>query len=234
MAQLEGDLAPMRVLVVEDNPKMASAIQRGLRERGFSVDVVGTGFDGEERMAEGKHDLMVLDLMLPDRDGIEICRNLRRRRISAPILILTALGGTGDKVGGLDAGADDYLVKPFEFDELVARVRALLRRGEPSEGRILRYADLELDLDARAATRGETRVNLSNREFALLECLMRQPDRVVPRMAIGERVWNTTFEASSNVIEVYVSALRRKIDRDRQHRLIHTVKGVGYRLGGQE
>ncbi len=225
----------MRVLVVEDNPKMAGAIQRGLRERGFAADVAETGFDGEERMASGDYDLLVLDLMLPDRDGVEVCRNLRRRRIGAPILILTALGSVDDKVAGLDAGADDYLVKPFEFDELVARVRALLRRGDASEGRVLRYDDLELDLDSRVATRGakgaETRCALSNREFALLEYLMRNPDRVLTRTAIGQRVWSDAFESASNVIEVYISALRRKIDHDRERRLIHTIKGTGYRLG---
>jgi len=223
----------MRILVVEDNPKLAGAIQRGLREHGFAADVAQTGFEGQERMLTGDYDLMLLDLMLPDRDGIEVCRNLRRLEVAAPILVLTALGAVDDKVAGLDAGADDYVVKPFEFEELIARIRALLRRGEPSEARMLRYGDLELDLDRRVATRGELSAELSNREFALLQYLMRNPDRPISRTQIAQRVWNAGLDAGSNVIEVYISALRRKIDPDRGDRLIHTVKGVGYRLGGK-
>jgi DNA-binding response OmpR family regulator len=158
----------MRVLVIEDNPKMSIAIQKGLREQGFAADVTGTGFEGEDLACTNVYDLIVLDLMLPDRDGIEVCRNMRRRGVKSKILMLTALSSTDDKVTGLNAGADDYLAKPFEFEELIARLRALLRR-DAAETRYLRCDDLELDLYSRAAKRGEGSVDLSNKEFALLE-----------------------------------------------------------------
>ncbi len=221
----------MRVLVIEDNPKMAAGIQRGLREHGYAADACHTGFDGEELAAGGDYDLVVLDLMLPDRDGVEVCRNLRRREIATPVLMLTALSSTDDKVAGLDAGADDYLTKPFEFDELLARVRALLRRGDASEGRMLRCDDLELDLYTRRITRGETEHDLSNKEYALLEYFMRNQDRVLSRAQIGEKVWDMNFDPGSNVIDVYVSSLRKKVDRFHERQLIHTVKGAGYRFG---
>jgi DNA-binding response OmpR family regulator len=221
----------MRILVVEDNPKMAAAIQKGLSEQGWTVDAVHTGFEGEEKAAEGAYDVLVLDLMLPDRDGIEVCRNLRRRGIRTPMLILTALSGTSQKVTGLDAGADDYLAKPFEFEELVARVRALLRRGQATESRTLRYEDLELDLAKRSASRAGIKIKLSPKEFSLLEFLMRNPNRVLPRMTIVEKVWDMNYEPSSNVIDVYISALRKKIDRDHERALIHTVVASGYRFG---
>ncbi len=221
----------MRILVIEDNPKMAAGIQRGLRENGYAVDVSHTGFEGEDLAASGEYDAVVLDLMLPDRDGVEVCRNLRRRELASPILMLTALSGTHDKVSGLDAGADDYLTKPFEFEELLARLRALLRRGEATEGRTLKCEDLVLDLYSRVATRSETEVELSNKEFALLEYLMRNPNRVLSRIQIGEKVWDMNFEPGSNVIDVYVSSLRKKVDRGFERELIHTIKGAGYRFG---
>jgi DNA-binding response OmpR family regulator len=220
----------MRVLVIEDNPKMSVAIQKGLREQGFAADVTGTGFEGEDLACTNVYDLIVLDLMLPDRDGIEVCRNMRRRGVKSKILMLTALSSTDDKVTGLNAGADDYLAKPFEFEELIARLRALLRR-DAAETRYLRCDDLELDLYSRAAKRGEGTVELSNKEFALLEYLMRNPNRVLSRTQIGEKVWDLSFEPTSNVVDVYVSALRRKIDRGYPRELIHTVKGAGYRFG---
>jgi DNA-binding response OmpR family regulator len=221
----------MRVLVIEDNPKMAAAIQKGLREHGFAVDVSNTGFEGEELAATGSHDVVLLDLMLPDRDGVDVCRNLRRRGVDVKIIMLTALGHTQDKIQGLDAGADDYLVKPFEFEELLARIRALLRRGDASESRHLRCDDLELDLYTRVANRAQRSIELSNKEFALLEYFMRNPNRVLSRTQIGEKVWDMAFEPSSNVVDVYVSSLRKKIDRGFERGLIHTVKGVGYRFG---
>jgi DNA-binding response OmpR family regulator len=221
----------MRVLIIEDNPKMAGAIQRGLRENGYAADVCHQGFEGEDLAAGGEYDIIVLDLMLPDRDGVEVCRNLRRRCIATPILMLTALSGTDDKVAGLDAGADDYLTKPFEFEELLARVRALLRRGEASEGRLLECDDLKLDLYTRRANRGDEAVELSNKEFALLEYLMRNPNRVLSRTQIAEKVWDMNFEPGSNVIDVYISGLRKKVDRGFGKELIHTVKGAGYRFG---
>lgn len=221
----------MKVLIVEDNPKMATAIAKGLRDNGFAADVSHTGFDGEELAAGSGYDAIVLDLMLPDRDGVEVCRNLRRRCVKTPIIMLTALSSTDDKVSGLDAGADDYLVKPFEFEELLARLRALLRRGEATEGRTLKCDDLELDLYTRTATRREERYELSNKEFALLEYLMRNPNRVLSRTQIGEKVWDMNFEPSSNVIDVYISALRKKIDKGEVQPLIHTIKNAGYRFG---
>ena len=221
----------MRVLVIEDNPKMAAAIQKGLREHGFAVDVSNTGFEGEELAATGSHDVILLDLMLPDRDGVDVCRNLRRRGIDVKIIMLTALSATQDKIQGLDAGADDYLAKPFEFEELLARIRALLRRGDASESRHLRCDDLELDLYTRVAKRADRSIDLSNKEFALLEYFMRNPNRVLSRTQIGEKVWDMAFEPSSNVVDVYVSSLRKKIDRGFDRGLIHTIKGVGYRFG---
>ncbi|MFI4897454.1 MAG: response regulator transcription factor [Phycisphaerales bacterium JB059] len=221
----------MRILIIEDNPKMASSLQRGLREHGYAADVCHTGFEGEELAAVEPFDLVLLDLMLPDRDGVEVCRNLRRRCVDTPVLMLTALSGTENKVDGLDAGADDYLTKPFEFDELLARIRALLRRGEASEGRVLECDDLTLDLYTRVVKRGDEEHDLSNKEFALLEYLMRNQNRVLSRAQIGEGVWDMNFEIGSNVIDVYISQLRTKIDRMHERPLIHTIKGAGYRFG---
>lgn len=221
----------MRVLVVEDNPKISAAVQRGLKDHGFAVDVAGTGFEGEELAAGTAYDVIVLDLMLPDRDGMDVCRNLRRRSVKSRILMLTALSTIDDKVEGLNAGADDYLTKPFEFDELLARVRALLRRGETGETRFLKCDDLELDLYTRRAKRGELEWMLSNKEFALLEYLMRNQDRVLSRTQIGEKVWDMNFEPGSNVIDVYISSLRKKVDSEALRPLIHTVRNAGYRFG---
>lgn len=221
----------MRVLIIEDNPKMASAIQKGLQSHGYAADVSHSGFEGEELAAGDEYDLVVLDLMLPDRDGVDICRNLRRRSVATPVLMLTALSGTNDKVAGLDAGADDYLTKPFEFEELLARIRAMFRRGEASEGRSIECDDLTLDLYTRTAKRGENEFELSNKEFGLLEYLMRNPNRVLSRTQITEKVWDMNYESGSNVIDVYISSLRKKIDRGYERELIHTIKGAGYRFG---
>lgn len=224
----------MRVLIVEDNPKMALAIQTGLKENGFAADVCHTGYEGEDLAAIEPYDVIVLDLMLPDRDGMEVCSNLRRRKISTPIIMLTALSSTDDKVTGLNAGADDYITKPFEFEELLARIRAMLRRGEATESRTLRCDDLVLDLYTRRATRGEQTFELSNKEYGLLEYLMRNQNRVLSRTQIGEKVWDMNFEPSSNVIDVYISSLRKKVDRGFDRELIHTIKGAGYRFGIME
>lgn len=223
--------ASVRILIIEDNPKMATALQKGLQESGYAADVSHTGFEGEDLAAVEPYDLILLDLMLPDRDGVEVCRNLRRRCVDTPIVMLTALSSTDDKIEGLDAGADDYITKPFEFEELLARIRAMLRRGEASEGRILTCDTLELDLYTRVAKRGEASIELSNREFALLEYLMRNPNRVLSRTQLGEKVWDMNFEPTSNVIDVYISALRKKVDRGHDRELIHTVKGADYRFG---
>lgn len=224
----------MKILIIEDTPKMASAMQAGLQSHGFIADVSHTGIEGEEMAMTEPYDAIILDLMLPDRDGVEVCRNLRRRGQNVPVLMLTALSATEEKVEGFDAGADDYLTKPFDFDELLARVRALLRRGNATEGRTLRCEDLELDLYTREAVRGDTLVALSNKEFALLEYLMRNPNRVLSRIQIGEKVWDMNFEPTSNVIDVYISSLRKKIDRGFDKQLIHTITGAGYRFGVME
>jgi DNA-binding response OmpR family regulator len=221
----------MRILVIEDNPDLANAIARGLREQGYSVDVVMRGFEGEELAAVEPYDLVVLDVMLPDRDGVDVCRNLRRRKVASYILMLTALSATEDKIAGLDAGADDYLTKPFDFEELVARIRALLRRGTASEATRLEHAGLEIDLLRRSVRRDGQPIKLSGKEYALLEFLMRNPDRVLDRMTIAQKVWDISYEPSSNVIDVYISALRKKVDRDYETPLIHTVVGMGYRFG---
>jgi DNA-binding response OmpR family regulator len=221
----------MRVLVVEDNPKMAEAIRKGLTQHNYAVDVFDRGFEAEEAAAEGRYDVIVLDLMLPDRDGVDVCRNLRRRGVPTPILILTALGDTESKVAGLDAGSDDYLTKPFEFDELVARIRTLMRRGQAVESRILKYDDLEFDLNQRRITRAGQPIRLSGKETALLECFMRNPERVLARQMLVEKIWDTSYQPASNAIDVHVSSLRKKIDRDFDGTLIHTVVGAGYRFG---
>lgn len=224
----------MRILVVEDNPKMAVAIRRGLTERGYAVDVCAHGYEAEETAADTSYDAIVLDVMLPDRDGIDVCKNLRRRRVATPILMLTALGSTEDKVRGLDSGADDYLTKPFEFEELLARVRALVRRGSAAEAGVLSYLDLELDLRTRRARRAGTAIRLSAKEFSLLELFLRNPGRVLTRTEIAENVWDQVYEPASNVIEVHIASLRKKIDKHYDPPLIHTVIGMGYRMGEVE
>lgn len=221
----------MRVLVIEDNPKMAAAITHGLCEQGMAADTCATGFEGEDLAASNPYDAIILDLMLPDRDGMEVCKNLRRRKVATPVLMLTALAATRDKVGGLDAGADDYMSKPFEFDELIARLRAMTRRGQAGEGRNLKFHDLELDVDRRVVVRQNQRIRLSNKEFSLLYHFLQHPERVLSRTQIIEKVWDMNYEPESNVVDVYVSALRKKIDRDFSVPLLHTVIGGGYRLG---
>lgn len=220
----------MRLLVIEDNPKMAALIQKGLTEQGYAVDVAHSGHEGEFMATGEVYDAVILDLMLPDQDGLIVCRNLRRRGVHTPILMLTALSTTQDKVTGLDAGADDYLTKPFEFDELVARIRALLRRGQAREASTLKFEDIEMDLLKRTVTRAGQKIKLTAKEFALLEYFLRNPNRVLSRTAIGEHVWDMNFEPESNVIDVYVSMLRRRIDKGYNRQLIHTMIGTGYML----
>lgn len=225
--------APLRFLVVEDNPRLARQLQAGLEEHQFQVDVTHSGRDGEQMAVANAYDGIILDLMLPDYDGFQLCRNLRRRDISTPILMLTVLSSTADKVAGLEAGADDYLTKPFELDELVARLKALLRRTQTIENPKLRYEDIEMDLVGHKVFRGPQPIPLTSKEFALLEYFMRNPNRVLTRSMIGERVWDMLFEEESNVIEVYVSRLRSKIDKGFDRKLIHTVIGTGYILSAE-
>lgn len=221
----------MRLLIIEDNPKMAAALRRGLTDNGYVVDVTHQGSDGEQMAASTAYDAVVLDLMLPDCDGIEVCRSLRARGIGVPVLMLTALGTTEDKVTGLDCGADDYLTKPFEFAELLARLRVITRRADPKSSRTIRYADIELDLYSHEAVREGHKVTLSNKEFALLEFFIRNPGQDLTRATLYEKVWGMAFEPETNVIDVYISALRRKLEREGLPQLVHTLKGLGYRFG---
>jgi DNA-binding response OmpR family regulator len=219
----------MRVLVVEDDRKVAAFIQRGLEEEGYAVDVVHDGSEAGEQALCIDYDAAVLDLMLPGRSGFQVLRDLRTRKAALPVLILTAKDSLDERVAGLDAGADDYMVKPFALAEVAARLRVLLRRGQPRELR-LRVADLEIDVIRRIVTRADVRVDLRPKEYALLEFLMRNSDRPVTRSLIIEHVWNIHFDSISNVVEVHINSLRNKIDRSVAVPLIHTVRGVGYML----
>ncbi|RZS91754.1 two-component system OmpR family response regulator [Motilibacter rhizosphaerae] len=222
----------MRVLVVEDEARMALALQRGLRAEGFAVDVAGDGLDGLHAAREGGYDAVVLDVMLPRLSGYRVCQALRAEGNWVPVLMLSAKDGEYDQADGLDIGADDYLTKPFSFVVLVARLRALLRRGAPERPAELRAGDLVLDPSRRIVTRGETEVALTPREFALLEYLLREKDSVVSKSEILAHVWDTYYEGDPNVVEVYIGYLRKKIDAPFGRRTIETVRGVGYRLHG--
>lgn len=222
----------MRVLVVEDERKLANVLSQALQAEHYEVVVAATGEDGFYRTNAELFDLVVLDLMLPGRSGLEILKTLRQRRIETPVLILTARDGVDDRVLGLDLGADDYLVKPFALPELLARIRALLRRGRPSDAFRLKAADLELDVVARRVVRGERLVELTSREFELLEYLLRHQGHLVSREMLARDVWKEPQRATplDNVIDVQMTRLRRKVDLDGAARLIHTVRGVGFVL----
>jgi two-component system OmpR family response regulator len=223
----------MRVLVVEDDPKMAGLLRRGLTEEGYAVDLAGTGVDAIWAATENPYDAIVLDVMLPDIDGFEVCRRIRAESRWAPVLILTARDAVRDRVGGLDAGADDYLTKPFSFSELLARLRAIMRRSPPERPSVLRAGDLILDPAARTVRRGETLVELTPKEFAVLECLMRQAGDVLTRTELIEHVWDFGYDGDSNVVDVYIGYLRQKVDRPFGCATIETVRGAGYRLRGE-
>ena len=221
----------MRLLVIEDQRKMASFIKKGLTETGYSVDLAESGSAGESLASENDYDLIILDVMLPDQNGLDTARHLRQEGYEGPILMLTALSSTKDKVNGLDAGADDYLTKPFAFDELGARVRALLRRqSSSSQSSKLSFADVEMDLVSRKVLRAGTELTLTPKEFALLEYFLRNPNRPLSRTTISEHVWDVHFDSDSNVVDVYVNMLRKKVDAPFGNKLIHTVVGVGYVL----
>ncbi len=220
----------MRILVVEDEEKVASFIRRGLEEERYAVDVALDGEEGLELALASPYDLVILDLMLPKLDGLKVLQKLRAEPVAVPVLVLTARDNVGDKVRGLDLGADDYLTKPFAFAELLARVRALLRRGKPQTPPVLRVADLCLDPSARRVTRGDQAIELTAKEYALLEYLLRHAGQVLTRTMISEHVWDQSFDSYTNVIDVYVNYLRKKIDQGFEPKLIHTVRGVGYVL----
>lgn len=218
----------MRILVVEDDVKVAEFVRRGLAEEGYAVDVLHDGSDAGEQATVFDYDAVVLDMMLPRQSGFQVLREIRSRKASLPVVILTARDSVQDRIAGLDAGADDYMAKPFALAELSARLRALLRRGAPRVTS-LRVGDLEIDTIRRVVTRGGTSIDLKPKEYALLEFLVKHADRPVTRSLIIEHVWDIHFDSVSNVVEVYINALRNKIDRG-QPPLIHTIRGVGYML----
>ena len=219
----------MRILVVDDDPEIVSFVRRGLAYEGYKVDTAADGSEALAKAREKEPDLVILDIMMPGIDGIEVSKRLRQGG-DVPILMLTAKGTVADKVVGLESGADDYLVKPFAFDELLARVRALLRRHQPREEETLRFSDLSLNTATREVRRGNDPIELTAQEFDLLELFMRHPRQVLKRDLIYERVWGYDFEGESNVIEVYIRYLRSKLEVRDKPRLIHTVRGVGYVL----
>jgi two-component system, OmpR family, response regulator len=220
----------MRVLVVEDDPRMAELLRRGLQEEGYAVDLASNGEEGVWLGTENEYDAVVLDVMLPDGDGFEVCRRLRQAGRWAPVVMLTARDAVQDRVVGLDAGADDYLTKPFSFQELFARVRALVRRGVGERPAVLEVGDLALDPATRRVHRGNEELSLTAKEAALLEYLLRHPGEVLTRAQIIEHVWDFAYDGGSNVVDVYVRYLREKVDRPFGRRSIETVRGAGYRL----
>jgi two-component system response regulator MprA len=220
----------MRVLVVDDEPAVRSALQRALRLEGYDVELAANGSEALLRAGSAAPDVVVLDVLMPELDGLEVARRLRATGSRTPILMLTARDGVADRVDGLDSGADDYLVKPFALEELLARLRALLRRAGAEANGVLRYAGVELDTGTREVRRGERQIELTRTEFLLLELFLRNPRQVLTRSVIFERVWGYDFGPSSNSLEVYVGYLRRKLEADGEPRLIQTVRGVGYAL----
>ena len=220
----------MKILIVEDEPKTGDYLRQGLAEAGFVVDLARDGLDGLHLALDGTYDLVVLDVMLPSLDGWGVLQTVRRQGQEMPVLFLTARDQVEDRVRGLELGADDYLVKPFAFSELLARVRTLLRRGKTKEPEVLRAADLELDLMRRRVLRAGVRIDLTAKEFALLELLLRRQGEVLPRSLIASQVWDMNFDSDTNVIEVAVRRLRAKVDEPFEPRLIRTVRGMGYVL----
>jgi len=220
----------MKILVVEDEKKVSSFIKRGLEEEKYEVDTAYDGDEGLKLAIAGQYDALILDWMLPKQDGLSVLRELRANKRTTPVLMLTAKDTVEDIVAGLDSGSDDYLTKPFAFAELLARVRALLRRSEMDRGAELRFADLRIDPVTHKVWRGEKEIDLTAKEYALLEYFMRNPNQVLTRTMIADHVWDYTFDSFTNIIDVYVNYLRKKIDRDADKKLIHTVRGVGYIL----
>ena len=219
-----------KILVVEDEEQIASFLRRGLTYEGYEVETVPDGTSALAKARDARPDLVVLDLMLPGMDGLEVCRRLRTAHSSLPILILTARDSVSDRVQGLDAGSDDYMVKPFALAELLARVRALLRRAGPGEPEVLHFADLRLDTGTRQVHRADAQIELTSKEFDLLELFLRHPRQVLTRETIYDRVWGYDFGGESNIIEVYIRYLRQKLEAESRSRLLYTVRGVGYVL----
>lgn len=218
----------MRILVIEDETPLLQIIKKRLNEEGYAVDTAKDGKAGLELAESVVYDCIVLDIMLPVKDGFTVLKILRARKIGSPILILTARDAVEDRVSGLDLGADDYLVKPFSFDEFLARVRALLRRQSEEKVNVLSIGDLTLDTNTRAVTRGEKYIELTSKEYAILEYLLRNKNIVLKKSQIAEHIWDFNFDYTSNIVEVYIRYLRRKIDSDFKSKIIHTIRGVGY------
>jgi DNA-binding response OmpR family regulator len=223
----------MRVLVIEDDRKVARQVAKGLQEEGFVVDLAATGEDGEEKATVNEYDVIVLDWRLPGKDGLAVCRTLREHQVSTPILMLTARDSVADRVSGLRTGADDYLTKPFAFDEFIARITALLRRSRVAQPAVLKVADLTLDPVSRRVTRGGLPITLTPKEYAILDVLMRSSGEVVTRTRLAERVWDEAADIDDNLVDAHVSHLRRKIDQETGVQLIHTIRSVGYRLAAE-
>ena len=218
----------MRILIIEDEKKVAGFIKKGLEEETYAIDVAYDGEEGLHLGKEGQYDLIILDIMLPKLDGLEILSQLRTQGSDVPILLLTAKDAVDDRVTGLNKGADDYLTKPFAFSELLARVRVLLRRGKAEVKTVLQIADLMLDLVSHKVIRGGDEIELTGKEYSLLEYFMRNKDKVLTRTMIAEHVWDYNFDTFTNVIDVYINHLRKKIDKGRENKLLHTLRGVGY------
>ncbi len=220
----------MRILVVEDEKKLSDMIKRGLSEKAYAIDTASNGEEGQNLAESIPYDLIILDIILPKKDGIQVCLSLREKKIKTPILMLTCKDSVGDKVLGLDSGADDYLTKPFAFDELTARVRALLRRENSLVFSKLQVGDLVMDTAAKQVSRGDKTIELTAKEYEMLEYLMRHPNIIVTRTMFEEHIWNLELEGASNMVDVYIRRLRSKIDEGNEDSLIQTVRGVGYRL----
>ena len=222
----------MRILLIEDEKKIASFIKRGLKEEHYVVDIAYSGLKGLSLLEINTYDLIILDIMLPDKDGISICKEIRNKKIEVPVLMLTAKSAVEDKIIGLDSGADDYLTKPFAFEELLARARALLRRKRVEKATNLKVADLELDQLTHKVKRAGKEINLTSKEYALLEYLMLNANQVVTRTMLSEHVWTEDFDSFTNIIDVYINYLRNKINKGFDRKLIHTIRGTGYILEG--
>ena len=223
----------MTILIIEDDLRVAELLQRGLEEHGFITTLAYDGISGKKLALQNDYDLIIIDIILPKLDGIDLCKLIRQAKPNMPIIMLTALGTTDDKIEGFDAGADDYLVKPFEMRELMARIRALLNRRANSNNNssfILNYDDLEMNLHSKMVKRNDQDISLTPKEFKLLEYMLQNPERVLSRSEIAEKVWDTHFDTGTNFIDVYINYLRKKIDREFEHKLIHTKSGMGFVL----
>lgn len=220
----------MRILIVEDEKKIADLIKRGLKEEGYAADIASDGEQGEFLASTNQYDVIILDIMLPKIDGVKLCARLRDKKIKTPVIMVTAKDAVSDRVKGLDSGADDYLTKPFAFEELLARIRVLLRKHDEPSAAKLKVGDIEMDLLAHKVTREDKEIVLTTKEYALLEYLMRNPGIVVTRTMITEHVWDMNFDTDTNVVDVYINYLRRKIDDGFKKEMIHTMRGRGYIL----